>query len=149
MSKLVRKSHNVSELLYHYVYTAKYRRLVYDQTTDEILNKVCLEIAKRYQIEFIELGTDKGHVHFLLQSTPRYSPTQIIQTVKRLTVREIFKQAPDVKQKLWGGEYWSDGFYISTVGRQGSEDTNQKYEKEPGKEDKYQQLHGQQLNLFE
>jgi REP element-mobilizing transposase RayT len=113
MSKLVRKSHNVSELLYHYVYTAKYRRLVYDQTTDKILNKVCLEIAKRYQIEFIELGTDKGHVHFLIQSTPRYSPTQIIQTVKRLTVREIFKQAPDVKHKLWGGEYLPDGIILA------------------------------------
>jgi REP element-mobilizing transposase RayT len=62
--------------------------------------------------------------------------------MKRLTAREIFKQAPDVVQKLWGGEYWSDGFYVSTVGRQESEDTNQKYEKEQGKEDEYPQLHG-------
>jgi putative transposase len=149
MSKLVRKSHNVSILLYHYVCPAKYRKVVFDQKVDEILKAVCLEIAKRYQIEFIEIGTDKDHVHFLIQSTPTYSPSKIIQTVKSLTAREIFKQAPDVKRKLWGGEFWSDGYYVSTVGRQGSEETIRKYVKEQGNEDEYQKLHGQQLKLFE
>ena len=149
MSKLVRKSHNVSVLMYHYVCPAKYRRVVFDQKVDEILKEVCLEIEKRYQIEFIEIGTDKDHVHFLIQSVPTYSPTKIIQIVKSLTARKIFKQVPGVKRKLWGGEFWSDGYYVSTVGRQGSEDTIRKYVKEQGKEDEYQQLHEQQLKLFE
>ena len=73
----------------------------------------------------------------------------MVQTVKSLTAREIFKQAPDVKRKFWGGEIWSDGYYVSTVGRQGSEETIRKYVKEQGKEEEYQQLHGQELNLFE
>ena len=115
----------------------------------EIQKEVCLEIGKRYQIEFIEIGTDKDHVHFLIQSVPTYSPTKIIQIVKSLTARKIFKQAPEVKRKLWGGEFWSDGYYVSTVGRQGSEETIRKYVKEQGKEDDYQQLHEQQLKLFE
>ena len=149
MSKLERKSHTVSVLMYHCACSAKYRRVVFDQKVDEILKEVCLEIGKRYQIEFIEIGTDKDHVHFLIQSVPTYSPTKIIQIVKSLTAREIFKQAPEVKRKLWGGEFWSDGYYISTVGRQGSEDTIRKYVKEQGKEDEYQQLHEQQLKLFE
>ena len=100
MSKLVRKSHNVSVLIYHYVCPAKYRRVVFDQKVDEEIKEICLEIAKRYQIEFIEIGTDKDHVHFLIQSIPTYSPTKIIQTVKSLTAREIFSRVPEVKKKL-------------------------------------------------
>jgi len=149
MSKLVRKSHNVSILIYHYVCPAKYRRVVVDEKVDGILKEICLEIAKRYQIEFIEIGTDKDHVHFLIQSVPTYSPTKIIQTVKSLTAREIFERAPEVKQKLWGGEFWSDGYYVSTVGQSGSEETIRKYVQEQGKEEEYQQLHEQQLKLFE
>ena len=149
MSKLLRKSHNVSVLLYHYVCPAKYRRVVFDKKVDKILKEVCLEIAKRYPIEFIEIGTDKDHVHFLIQSIPKYSPTKIIRTVKSLTAREIFKRAPEVKKKLWGGEFWSDGYYVSTIGRQGSEETIRKYVQEQGKEEDYQQLHEQPLKLFE
>ncbi len=149
MSKQVRKSHNVSVLIYHYVCPAKYRKVVIDKKVDEILKEICLEIARRYQIEFIEIGTDKDHVHFLIQSVPTYSPTKIIQRVKSLTAREIFKRAPEVKQKLWGGEFWSDGYYVSTVGRYGSEETIREYVKDQGKEEEYQQLHEQQLKLFE
>lgn len=149
MSKLVRKSRNVSVLIYHYVCPAKYRRVVFDQKVDEEIKEICLEIAKRYQIEFIEIGTDKDHVHFLIQSIPTYSPTKIIQTVKSLTAREIFSRVPEVKKKLWGGEFWTDGYYVSTVGRQGSEETIRQYIKEQGKESEYQQLHEQQLKLFE
>ena len=96
-------------------------------------------------MEFIEIGTDKDHVHFLIQSVPTYSPTKIIQRVKSLTAREIFKRAPEVKQKLWGGEFWSDGYYVSTVGRHGSEETIREYVKGQGKAEEYQQLHEQQL----
>jgi len=145
----VRKSHSVSILLYHYVCPAKYRRVVFDQKVDEILREVCLEIGKRYQVVFTEIGTDKDYVHFLIQSVPIYSPKKIIQIVKRLTAREIFKQAPEVKRKLWGGEFWSDGYYVSMVGRQGSGETIRKYVKKQGKEEEYQQIHEQQLKIFE
>jgi len=69
--------------------------------------------------------------------------------VKSLTAREIFKRAPEVKRKLWGGEFWSNGYYVSMVGRQGSEETIRKYVKEQGKEEEYQQIHEQQLKIFE
>ena len=149
MSKLARKSHNVSILLYHYVCPVKYRRVVFDKKVDEILKEICLEIEKRYEIEFIEIGTDKDHVHFLIQSVPMYSPKKIIQMVKSLTAREIFKRAPEVKQKLWGGKFWSAGYYVGTIGRYGNEEVIRKYVKEQGKETEYQQLHIGQLKLFE
>ena len=127
---------------------AKYRRVVIDKKVDEIIKQTCLEISKRYEIKFIEIGTDGDHVHFLIQSIPRYSPAKIIQTVKSITAREVFRQAPEVKKQLWGGEFWSDGYYVSTVGRYGSEETIRKYVQNQGGSKEYQQLHEQQLSLF-
>ena len=130
MSETWRKSHNISVLIYHYVCPAKYRRVVFNAEVDEVLREVCLEIEKRYEIKFIEIGTDKDHVHFLIQSVPMYSAKKIIQTVKSLTAREILKRVPEVKKQLWGGELWTDGYYVSTVGQKGSEETIRKYVQE-------------------
>lgn len=127
MSKLIRKSHNVSILLYYFVRPAKYRGAVIDEKVDQVLKEVCLEIARRYQIAFIEIRTDKDHEHFLIQSVPTYSPTKIIRIVKSLTAKEVFKRSPHVKRQLWGGEFWSDGYYVGTVGKHGSEETIRQY----------------------
>ncbi len=72
MSELLRKSHNVTVLLYHLVFPAKYRRAVFDDRVDEVLKEVCLGIAERYQVKSLEIGTDRDHVHFLVQSVPTY-----------------------------------------------------------------------------
>jgi len=141
MSETWRKSHNISVLIYHYVCPAKYRRVVFNAEVDEVLREVCLEIEKRYEIKFIEIGTDKDHVHFLIQSVPMYSAKKIIQTVKSLTAREILKRVPEVKKQLWGGEFWTDGYYVSTVGQKGSEETIRKYVEEQGKEEEYKRIH--------
>lgn len=138
----------MSVLLYHYVCPAKYRRVVFSDGVDQTLKAVCIEISKRYEIEFIEIGTDKDHVHFLIQSVPTNSPTKIIQTVKSITAREVFTMHPEVKRQLWGGEFWSKGFYVNTVGRHGDENTIQEYVKNQGRENEYKQLHKQQLSLF-
>ncbi len=150
MSKYIHKSHNVSVLIYHLVCPAKYRRVVFSKEVDTVLKEVCLEIAKRYEIIFLEIGTDQNHVHFLLQSVPSYSPTKIATIVKSITAREIFKRVPTVKKQLWGGEFWSKGNFISTVGRHGSEEVIRQYVKNQGTEKDYKRLHSQgvQLELF-
>ena len=139
MSEYIHKSHNVTILLYHLVFPAKYRKAVFDEQVDEILREVCLDIEKRYEIKFVEIGVDKDHVHFLVQSVPTYSVTKLVTMIKSLTAREVFKRCPQVKQKLWGGEFWSDGYFASTVGRQGDEDMIGSYVKNQGKE--YLKLH--------
>ena len=148
MGEDIYKSHNVSVLMYHYVCPAKYRRVVFSEAFDESLKEICLEISKRYEIDFIEIGTDKGHVHFLIQSIPMLSPTQIIGVVKSITAKEILRLHPEVKQKLWGGEFWTKGYYVNTVGRHGDENTIQQYVKSKGTEKEYKKLHKQQLRLF-
>ena len=162
MSRLLHKSHNVSVLLYHVVFPSKYRRVVFDAAVDDVVRQVCLDISRRYEIEFLEIGTDGDHVHFLVQSVPTYSVTRIITILKSLTAREVFKRCPQVKKKLWGGEFWSDGYFVSTVGPQGNENTIAHYVRDQGKEEgqeiSYQQLyraqpvsqslHTDQLALF-
>ena len=148
MSIFLHKSHNVSVLLYHFVCPAKYRRVVFDEAVDEVLREVCLEIAKRYEITFLEIGVDRDHVHFLVQSVPSYSPTKIIRTIKSITAREIFRRAPHVEQQLWGGEFWSKGYYVSSVGRHASEEVMRRYVRSQGVESEYERLHKQQLSLF-
>ena len=120
-SEYIHKSHNVSVLLYHFVCPAKYRRVVFSKKVDESLKNICLEISKRYDIFFLEIGVDKDHVHFLIQSVPTKSPTEIITTVKSLTAREIFQRHPEVKEQLWGVEFWTDGYFVNTVSKFGDE----------------------------
>jgi len=147
MSEYIHKSHNVTVLLYHLVVPAKYRRAVFDEQVDAVLQEVCLEIEKRYEIKFIEIGVDKDHVHFLVQSVPSCSVTKLVTMLKSLTAREVFKRCPSVKKQLWGGEFWSDGYFASTVGKHGDEGMIAKYVQNQGNE--YLQLHrDEQLTLF-
>ena len=132
MSEFIHKKHNVSVLLYHIVCPAKYRKAVFTSEVDEKLKEICEEISLRYEIEFLEIGTDSDHVHFLVQSIPTYSPTKIVRTIKSITAKEIFKHMPELKKQLWGGEFWSDGYYISTVGAHGSEEMIKQYVKNQG-----------------
>ena len=146
-SKYLHQSHNVSVLLYHVVCTAKYRRMVFSEHVDEVVRDVCLEIAQRYEMSFLEIGTDRNHMHFLIQSVPTYSPTQSVQTVKSLTARQVFARAPEVKKQLWGGEFWGDGYFVTTVGQHGNEHVIATYIRKQGKEQGYKQLHKQPLQL--
>ncbi len=139
--------------MYHIVCPTKYRRAVFTLPVDLKLKEVCLEISKRFEVTFLEIGTDKDHVHFLVQSVPTYSPKKIVQLIKSITAREIFAACPEVKKQLWGGEFWSDGYFISTVGKHGNEDVIKRYIQEQGAESQYEQLYEEQLyeeqlNLF-
>ena len=144
MSEYIHKSHNVSVLMYHFVCPAKYRRVVIDEDVDEVIKETCEEIEKRYEIRFLEVGTDRDHVHFLIQSVPTYSPKKIIQIVKSITAREVFAKCPQVKKKLWGGEFWSDGYYVATVSEHGNEAVIGKYVREQGQEKEYKKLYQNQ-----
>ena len=143
------KSHNVSVLMYHFVCSAKYRRVVFSEEVDRTLKEICEEISKRYEIIFLEIGMDKDHVHFLVQSIPTYSPTKIMTTIKSITAREIFAKHPEVKKKLWGGEFWSDGYFVSTVSKHGNENVISEYIKNQGTEKQYKILSKKTIQITE
>lgn len=107
-SRYIHQRHKVSVLMYHVVCAAKYRQVVMSAHVDEVLKATCLEIQKRWEIVFLEIGLDREHAHFLIQSVPSYSPTQIVTTVKSLIAREVFAKVPEAKDKLWGGKFWGE-----------------------------------------
>ena len=133
--------------MYHLVCAAKYRRVVMSEHVDNVLREACLEIEKRWEIVFLEIGMDRDHAHFLIQSVPTYSVKKIVTTVKSVIAREVFAKAPEVKGKLWGGEFWGKGYFVNTVGQHGGESVIAAYVAGQGGEGKYEQLHKGQMNL--
>ena len=135
-------------MLYHLVCPAKYRRKIFGHEVEQTLKTVCLELIQpNYEIHFVEIGTDKDHVHFLLQSVPMMLPSRIVQTIKSITAKEIFANNPEVKKDLRGGHFWTSGYYLNTVGKFGNEKVIARYVKEQGNQ--YNQVHRDQLAMFD
>ena len=147
MSEHIHKSHNKTLFLYHLVCPVKYRRKVITEEVAKTLKQICLDIGERFEIHFVEIGTDEDHVHFLIQSVPILSPTNIVTTIKSITAKQLFRLHPEVKQLLWGGKFWTSGFYMNTVGQYGNEQIIRAYVKGQGKQ--YEQIHRTQLKLFD
>ena len=112
-----------------------------------MMKQTCIGISERYEINFIKIGTDTDHVRFLVQSVSTQSPKAIVQIIKSITGMEIFRLHPEVKEVLWGGKFWTSGYYINTVGQYGNEALIRKYVEEQGKE--YHHVYRSQLTLFE
>ena len=147
MSEHIHKSHNKSLLLYHFVCPVKYRRTVFTSDISKTFKGVCLKIELRYDIQFLEIGIDGNHVHLLIQSVPMNSPKKIISAVKSITAKEIFRLHPEVKRFLWGGKFWTSGYYVNTVGQYANEEVIKKYLQNQGNSN-YEKLHSDQLRLF-
>lgn len=135
-------------LLYHLVFPTKYRRVVIDKAVDMHIKDICLEIARRYEIQFVEIGTDEDHVHFLIQSVPMYKITELVTLIKSITAKKVLERRPELKIELWGSHLWTSGYYASTVSKHGNEQVISRYVKEQGNQGQYKQLHKEQLNLF-
>lgn len=112
------------------------------------LVEVGKNISERYEIHFVEIGADENQVHFLIESVLKISVEIIVRTVKSITAKEIFQLHPEVKSKLWGGNFWTSGYYVNTVGQYGKEDVIQKYIQNQGEEKPvYKSFNKNQLQL--
>lgn len=130
----VRKGYHCAwQIHYHIVFPVKYRRALLDKEVVQIIKETALGIQERYAIEIEAMGMDKDHIHILCGAHPKVSPGQIVQTFKSITGREIFRRKPSVKKQLWGGEFWTDGYYVATVGDRANWATVEKYIQEQGK----------------
>jgi putative transposase len=124
----VRKgAHCACQLHYHIVFPVKYRKALRDEAVTTIIRETALEIAERFPIEMEAIGTDKNHIHLLCNAHPKVAPGRIVQIFKSITAREIFRRKPTVKRVLWGGEFWTDGYYVATVGERANWETVERY----------------------
>jgi len=94
---------------------------------EDTIRETCTGFKDRYDLHITKLGFDQDHVHFLLQTLPKYPGNKIIRLLKSITARRVFEQHEEVKQKLWDGEFWTDGYYIATVSPYGSRNVIEKY----------------------
>jgi len=125
----------------------KYRRKVFTEENQKTLKSICLELGIRYEYNFLEIGIDEDHVHFLIQTVPNVLISRMVQTIKSITERLMFKQHEEVKTFLWGRQFWTDGYYINTVGQYGNLAMLENYVKKQGIKN-YTQIHHQTLSLF-
>ena len=118
---------------YHIVFPVKYRKALMDDQVTTKIKQVAIEIGQRYEIEMEQIGCDVDHIHLLCSFHPKYGGGQVVQRFKSITAKQLFKSFPELKQELWGGEFWSDGYYLATVGTRGDWSVVEKYVKNQGK----------------
>ena len=132
---------------YHFVWIVNYRHdMLTEVKIGDAVNLIIREIAEKYEFTIISLGTDGNHIHVFISAPPRYAPSQIVNIVKSISGRQIFQQFPEVKKRLWGGEFWGDGYYVGTVGDGTTTEIIKKYIANQGKETDHKGF--EQLKLF-
>lgn len=130
---VIRSNHCAYDTHYHLVFVVKYRKaLLYDKAK-QTLHQTLREIELRYELSIEQVGDDGDHVHILISFHPKYSIAEVVRKLKSITARELFKRLPELKKQLWGGEFWSDGYYASTVGTGGNKTVVERYIKNQGK----------------
>ena len=131
---------NVSECYYHIQITVKYRKALINKKTEKVIFESISGIKERYAIEVSHVGFDQNHVHLLTRFLPKYSGGQVIKLIKSLSAKAVFREVPEVKNELWGGEFWTDGYYIATISGKGNKAVIEKYIKNQGREKDIEQL---------
>ena len=122
-----RTQHAVYDLKYHLVWVPKYRKKILDGEVTEYLKEVFEKIAQEYEFEIDTIGIMEDHVHIFVGAPPRYSPAEIVQTMKSISAREVFKKYPKLRKQLWAGELWNDGYFVRSVGDNVVADVIRKY----------------------
>jgi len=132
--------HNISECYYHIQLTVKYRKALLDKEVQEVIVETIKGFKERYAIEPSTIGFDQNHIHVLCRFLPKYSGGQVIRIIKGVTGQQIFERVPSIKSALWGGEFWTDGYYIATISGKGHKEVIERYIRNQGREQDIGQL---------
>ena len=125
---------------YHIVFPVKYRKALLSEAITREIKRITEDLEERYDFEMEQIGCDIDHIHLLCSFHPKYGGGQIVRLFKSITARELFKRFPEVKKELWGGEFWSDGYYLATVGERGNWKVVENYVRSQGKKPEDVQL---------
>jgi putative transposase len=120
-------AHAVYDLKYHFVWTPKYRKELLTGEVAEAAREIVQSVAEAYEMEIDTMEVMEDHVHVFLSAPPRYSPARVMQIMKSISAREIFARFPWVRRKLWGGEFWGDGYFVRSIGDQVTSEIIRRY----------------------
>jgi len=124
--------HCVYDTHYHIVFPVKYRKALLSDHIAKYIKEISKELELRYFLDIDQIGTDGDHIHILVSFHPKYSIGQFVRLYKSITAKRIFLKFPEVKKDLWGGEFWTDGYYVATVGKRGNWQVVEQYVKNQG-----------------
>ncbi|WP_435274003.1 IS200/IS605 family transposase [Psychrobium sp. nBUS_13] len=146
--ELQRNTHHVYRLMYHFVWIPKYRHKIFSEPFREAMKAIIQKIGYDYDIDIVELEIPPDHIHMVVKSEPKKSPSQIMQVVKSISARELFKLYPEIKKRyFWGGKLWTQSYFVETVGNATEEIIRQYLQNQLidlGKKENF----GNQLGLF-
>ncbi len=138
---VIKSNHCAYEVHYHLVFPLKYRKAILSKQIEMELLRIGKEIEQRYELTIEQMGADLNHIHLLCSFHPKYSIGEMVRKYKSITAKELFITHPEIKKDLWGGEFWSDGYYAATVGEKGNWKAVEKYIKNQGIRPEDVQLH--------
>lgn len=115
------------DLKYHLVWIPKYRKHILEKEISDYLKEVFRQIAEEYDLGIDTLEVVEDHVHIFVEAPPRYSPARVVQVMKSVSAREVFKRFPKLRKKLWAGELWNDGYFVRSVGDKVTADIIRRY----------------------
>jgi putative transposase len=146
--ELRRNSHHVFRIMYHFVWIPKYRHKIFIEPYRESLKLIIKKIGYDYNIEIVELEIPVDHVHMIVKSEPKVSPSDIMQIIKSISDRNFFKLYPQIKRKyFWGGKLWTQSFFVETVGNVNDKVIREYVQNQLNAMDKMEKATSQ-LNLF-
>jgi putative transposase len=143
--KVKKGYHCAWQIHYHIVFPVKYRKTLLDEEVKKNIIETATGIEERHAIEMEAIGCDKDHIHVLCSAHPKIAPGAIVRIFKSITARELFRRKPLVKKELWGGEFWTDGYYVGAVGEHANWDTVEQYIQSQGQP----KTNLRQLKLFD
>ena len=109
-------SHTTYRIAYHFCWIPKYRKMALKPGIAEALKSLHERIALHYDMKVLEQEVLPDHVHLLISAPPRLSPARIVQVLKSISARELFKSFPELRRQYWGGRLWTESYFVETVG---------------------------------
>jgi putative transposase len=137
-----RAKHAVYDIQYHFVWIPKYRKHILTKQLGKRVEELFRAIAEQYDFEIDAMGIEVDHVHIFHSAPPKYSSAKIVEVLKSISSKEVFKEFPELEKELWAGEFWSDGYFVRTVGDKVTSELVRQYIKYQHRE------HSKQLKLF-
>lgn len=109
-------SHTTWECKYHIVFAPKFRRQVIHGKLKSEIGKILRELRERKGIEIMAAECCPNHIHMLIRIPPKYSVSEIVGYLKGKSSLIIFDRHANLKYKYGNRHFWSEGYYVSTVG---------------------------------
>ena len=134
--------------MYHFVWIPKYRHKVFVDPQRKAMKAIIQKIGYDYDFDIVELEKPEDHIHMVVRSEPKLSPSKIMQVIKSISAREFFRLFPDIKESyFWGGKLWTQSYFVETIGN-ANEDTIRNYVQDQLVELDSKEENAKQLGLF-